>query len=42
MKVCDLPYSRITEEIIQAGMEHVLSLLSEAGNADQVLRASEA
>ena len=42
MKVCDLPYSRITEEIIQEGMEHVLSLLSEAGNADQVLRAREA
>ena len=42
MKVCDLPYSRITEETIQEGMEHVLSLLSEAGNADQVLRAREA
>ena len=41
MKVCDLPYRRLSAEKIREEMEKVLSLLSEAGDTDAVLRARE-
>ncbi|MBR4473238.1 MAG: M3 family oligoendopeptidase [Oscillospiraceae bacterium] len=41
MKVCDLPYRRVSAEEIREGMDAVLSRIAEAKDADDILRARE-
>lgn len=41
MKVCDLPYRRVSEEEIREGIGKVLSRIREAKSADEILQARE-
>ena len=41
MKVCDLPYRRVSEEEVLEGTERVLSRIREAKSADEILQARE-
>ena len=41
MKVCDLPYRRVSEEEVREGTERILSRIREAKSADEILQARE-
>ena len=41
MKVCDLPYRRVSEEEIREGIGKVLSRIREAKSAEEILQARE-